>query len=171
MNTNDIEAAADIFATPESLAEWLRDHGLIGDEAVSAADHERALVVREGLRELAAVNNEGEGDPGAIAGLNRVARNLPLLAGFGGPKRWELSPGAPGVPGALGSILAQVLASMDDGTWSRVKTCRRDSCRWVFYDHSRNRSGTWCSMAVCGNRTKAETYRRRHSADHEPESG
>ncbi|HEV2869799.1 MAG TPA: CGNR zinc finger domain-containing protein, partial [Actinomycetota bacterium] len=31
-----------------------------------------------------------------------------------------------------------------------------------FYDHSTNRSGTWCTMSVCGNRRKARAYRRRH---------
>lgn len=38
--------------------------------------------------------------------------------------------------------------------WSRVKVCARDTGRWAFYDASRNRSGTWCSMQVCGNREK-----------------
>jgi predicted RNA-binding Zn ribbon-like protein len=29
------------------------------------------------------------------------------------------------------------------------------------YDRSSNGSATWCSMAVCGGRVKANTYRRR----------
>ena len=43
---------------------------------------------------------------------------------------------------------------MRDGHWQRMKACRNPQCRWVFYDHSRNRTGTWCSMRVCGNRHK-----------------
>ena len=27
-------------------------------------------------------------------------------------------------------------------------------CHWVFYDGSRNRSGAWCSMRICGNRPR-----------------
>ena len=38
--------------------------------------------------------------------------------------------------------------------WTRLKVCARDSCRWAFYDTSRNRSGRWCSMAGCGNIVK-----------------
>jgi predicted RNA-binding Zn ribbon-like protein len=50
---------------------------------------------------------------------------------------------------------------MSDGTWARVKACRAEDCRWAFYDFSRNRSGTWCDMAVCGNRAKVRAYRAR----------
>jgi predicted RNA-binding Zn ribbon-like protein len=42
-----------------------------------------------------------------------------------------------------------------------VKACARESCRYVFFDHSRNRSGRWCSMQVCGNREKTAAYRAR----------
>jgi predicted RNA-binding Zn ribbon-like protein len=50
---------------------------------------------------------------------------------------------------------------MSDGSWQRVKACRADDCHWAFYDFSRNRSGTWCDMAVCGNREKVRSYRER----------
>ncbi len=39
--------------------------------------------------------------------------------------------------------------------------CSSDTCQWAFYDRSKNRSGRWCSMQVCGNRTKTRAYRAR----------
>jgi predicted RNA-binding Zn ribbon-like protein len=48
---------------------------------------------------------------------------------------------------------------MLDGTWVRLKACR--NCHWSFYDYSPNRSATWCSMQLCGNRTKTRAYRSR----------
>jgi predicted RNA-binding Zn ribbon-like protein len=39
--------------------------------------------------------------------------------------------------------------------------CAAEDCRWAFYDRSRNRSRTWCSMEECGNRAKARSYRAR----------
>ena len=51
-----------------------------------------------------------------------------------------------------------------DGTWHRLKACADDGCRWAFYDHSKNRRGRWCSMAVCGNQHKARAYRERAKA-------
>jgi predicted RNA-binding Zn ribbon-like protein len=50
----------------------------------------------------------------------------------------------------------------------RFKACRNDRCRWVFFDASKNRSSTWCSMASCGSRIKARTYRQRRRAAQAP---
>ena len=74
----------------------------------------------------------------------------------------QIVPNATGVNGAVGRILAVVFEAMADETWPRLKACRNDVCRWAFYDHSKNRSGHWCSMAVCGQREKnRRAYRRR----------
>jgi predicted RNA-binding Zn ribbon-like protein len=52
---------------------------------------------------------------------------------------------------------------MADGSWSRLKACRSDTCQWAFIDNARNRSRQWCDMAVCGNREKARRFRSRHA--------
>ena len=61
----------------------------------------------------------------------------------------------------LARLLAIIARAEADGTWARMKACPADNCREAFYDHSRNRSRTWCEMSICGNRAKARTYRRR----------
>ena len=60
----------------------------------------------------------------------------------------------------VGELLAIVARAQADGTWQRMKAC--PACGWAFYDRSRNRSRTWCTMAICGNRAKARGYRARH---------
>jgi predicted RNA-binding Zn ribbon-like protein len=70
-----------------------------------------------------------------------------------------------GVEGALGRILAIVHASIADGTWMRLKACHEHGCEWAFYDHTKNRSGAWCNMGVCGNRAKARAFRERRAAE------
>jgi predicted RNA-binding Zn ribbon-like protein len=60
----------------------------------------------------------------------------------------------------VGELLAIVAHAQADGTWQRMKAC--PACGWAFYDRSRNRSRTWCTMAICGNRAKARSYRARH---------
>ncbi|MCG3040358.1 CGNR zinc finger domain-containing protein [Streptomyces sp. S1A] len=67
-----------------------------------------------------------------------------------------------GVTGALGRCLAIAGRAAFDGTWRRLKVCPSEGCQWAFYDHSKNRSGTWCQMAECGNRAKVNAYRARH---------
>ena len=73
----------------------------------------------------------------------------------------RLEPAAQSVDGALADLVGIVYTAMADGTWSRLKACRRDVCGWLFYDRSRNRSAVWCQMAVCGNRVKTKAYRER----------
>jgi len=63
---------------------------------------------------------------------------------------------------AIDEVLAIAFDAMLDGTWGRLKACR--NCRWSFYDYSPNRSATWCSMQLCGNRTKTRAYRRRRKS-------
>lgn len=41
----------------------------------------------------------------------------------------------------------------------RMKIC--PNCEWLFLDRSKNRSRTWCDMAVCGNRAKARLHYHR----------
>lgn len=61
----------------------------------------------------------------------------------------------------LGPIVAVAFEAMLDGSWRRLKACPQ--CGWAFYDYSKNRSATWCSMSICGNRLKTRAYRRRHA--------
>ena len=165
INTSELSDGTDIIATPEALHAWLTGLGLISrDVAVTESDVRQAIAVREALRTLVLANNNGASpDPDALETLNRATRSAQLVARFEAQGRATLEPFAPGVDGALGRILAVVFKAMEDGTWRRLKGCPADDCWWAFFDETKNRSGTWCTMTTCGNRTKARTYRRRHA--------
>lgn len=165
VNTNDLEGGHDQLESPLLLRQWLADRGLAGPDApTDDASHARALAIREGIRALGRANNAEELDASRVTALNDAARDVPLVASLhAGPEdgAWELLPTATDVDAFLGRIMAIVVRAMADGTWSRVKACRNDTCGWLFFDQSRNRSGTWCTMAVCGSRMKARAYRAR----------
>jgi predicted RNA-binding Zn ribbon-like protein len=65
----------------------------------------------------------------------------------------------------LGLLASAVLGAHADGTWPRLKVCSEDTCQWAFIDSSKNRSRSWCSMRVCGNRTKTRAYRARRQQE------
>jgi predicted RNA-binding Zn ribbon-like protein len=66
----------------------------------------------------------------------------------------------------IGAVLAGTAQAIADGSWQRLKICPGEDCGWAFFDGSRNLSGRWCSMRVCGGRAKARAhYRRRHGAE------
>jgi predicted RNA-binding Zn ribbon-like protein len=162
VNTRDVEEGTDELDGPESLLGWFSGTGLLDDKAIAdEEDLKRSLALREGLRSLLSANN-GEGvKPADLRELNRVAESVCLRVLFDEDGRPTLGPESSGVSAALGRILAAVVRATDEGIWGRLKICTNDACQWVFYDRSRNRSGKWCTMEVCGNRMKARTFRQR----------
>jgi predicted RNA-binding Zn ribbon-like protein len=165
VNTVDLEHGREVLSEPRRLKALLVELGLLERGArLDDAELRRALEVREALRSLALANNGGEADEDAAAVLERAAARGRLTVRFDRSGPAALAPAAGGVDGALADLVAIVHTAFADGTWTRLKACRRDVCHWLFYDHSRNRSAVWCRMAVCGNRTKTKAYRARRAA-------
>ena len=165
VNTLDIENGVEELTTPAALEETLVRIGALSarEGPLSDADLRIALEAREALRALA-LGNSGIAVPDdAFGTLERLARAAQLTIRFDADGRAALVPAATGLDGALGRVLAVVHEAMTDGSWARLKGCPRDVCHWLFYDRSRNGSGKWCAMAVCGNRTNTRAYRRRHA--------
>jgi predicted RNA-binding Zn ribbon-like protein len=163
INTFDLEDGEDDLADPAALTAWLRDHGLLdGAAPADGTDLDRARALREALRDLAAAHNRLPADvDAATRQINRAAARARLTPRIDAAGSARLVPKAHGVDAALGEIIAAVHRAINDGTWVRLKACERGHCRWAFYDASRNRSGRWCSMAVCGSREKSQrAYRR-----------
>ena len=168
VNTVDFDEETEDLSDPESLERWLVHYGLMDSGGpLTSADLDQAVRVREALRNVLVANNGGELDPAAGAALNTAAKTAELLVRFDpadGAARLE--PVRSGIDGAIGRLLAIVERAQCDGTWARLKGCPDVDCGWAFYDWSKNRSATWCSMEVCGNRAKARAYRERHRGAH-----
>jgi predicted RNA-binding Zn ribbon-like protein len=164
VNTHELDSGADELATAAALQAWLAGHGLVRGGRASSVDVLAARGLREAIRSLLLENNGVGVRESAVGVLDETAERARLALRFDPGGSARLEPGATGVDGALGRLVAIAATAMADGTWSRLKACQADPCGWAFYDHARNHSRRWCSMAVCGNRTKARSYRRRHSA-------
>jgi predicted RNA-binding Zn ribbon-like protein len=165
LNTVDLEDDLEVFTSPAALGEWLVTARLISPgTTLTVDDLHRAIAFREALRDLLAAHT-GHPVPGDAADRFRTALGAATLGGAvdasGGI---SLVPRASGLDGALATLLATIHTASVDGTWQRLKTCHNHACRWAFYDASRNRSGTWCAMGICGSRNKARTWRRRHGS-------
>ncbi len=157
INTVERQTDDESLSSPAELSRWLQRRGLNpSGVTVATSDLALALTIREGLRSMLELNAGHDVDSAAIHSLNRALADVPMILAFtdtaGEP---ILRPAKPTQSAAaLAPLVAAVNASRLDGTWERLKVCARDSCRWAFYDSSRNRSGRWCSMAGCGNYIK-----------------
>ena len=140
---------------------WLVGAGLLDpDEPASDADLAWAAAVIEALRSMVFENMGGARDPAAIDLIDAATTQVGLAPRFGVE---GLVPSVGGVRGAVGTILAVAFLAQLDGSWTRFKECASPTCRSVFYDRSKNRSGKWCVMAECGNRSKVRAFRQRHA--------
>ncbi len=162
LNTADLEAGHDDLGTAEDVRAWFT--ASFGDPGEIDSDSPgRVAAVREAIRGLAMANNGGAVYPVDLATLNRVAAEVGLRPRFGAgaAARLEAGPDSRGLERGLGRLVGAVYDAMATGDWRRFKVCARHSCRWAFFDGSRNQSRTWCSMRVCGNRAKAQRHRSR----------
>lgn len=161
LNSVDLESGDDDFASPRELASWLIERDLLPrGTRLSDVERRAAIAFRETVRDVLE-SNAGHAEPAAaLARLDEIAAHVPLQLRLDGEARLEAVRTA-GIQGAIGGFLGIVYESIAQGTWSRLKVCRSDTCRWAFYDSSRNRSGSWCTMAICGNRMKGRAFRRR----------
>jgi predicted RNA-binding Zn ribbon-like protein len=165
----EVEHGAELLRTPGGAQGWLCRHRLLARTGeVSAQELRRLRTVREALRQLAGANGaEAPAIGGANAPrrgtdeLNVAARGAAVELRFDavGPRFVAAAPDE--VDGAIGLLLAITARAMLEGTWSRLKVCPGEDCGWAFFDHSRNQTGRWCSMSVCGGRAKARAHYRR----------
>jgi predicted RNA-binding Zn ribbon-like protein len=165
VNTEIPDFNRDDVATPAALAAWLADRKLVDPgDTVDDALFAEARALRAALRELALANTLGA-PPAADrrTAIDDALGRFPLAVGLveGVPR---LRPAVRGAQGGLATIAAIVAEARAAGSWERLKACRQDTCGWVFFDGSRNRSSSWCSMQVCGGRAKASSYRSRRAA-------
>ncbi|MEA2448819.1 MAG: hypothetical protein QOG63_751 [Thermoleophilaceae bacterium] len=163
VNTLDLEDGSDSIGSPDELRAWLAERELVDAATeLSAGDVRQAQAFREALRKLLLANNGDPLDADAVDAVNEASKRAELQVRVNAEGEAALVPVRTGVEGAIGRLLAIVFRAQADGTWARLKACAlHDSCEWAFYDWSKNRSGTWCDMAVCGNRAKARAYRER----------
>jgi len=166
VNTVDLESGPEELTDPGRLAEWLAAHDL-GAAGATADDSDlgHAIAMREALRGVIGANSGGTVFPVDLATLNQAAASSKLRPRFGSDGRARLEPEAGGVTGALGRIVAAAFAAMDDEDWGRLKLCSSPTCRWAYFDRSRNYSSRWCTMASCGNRAKAKRFRQQRKVE------
>ena len=162
-NTLDIEDGIDHLASTELFEDWLRKHGLAAPRLqLRSSDLIAARRLRDTVRALLTANATGDPDRDAASDLGRLAERhrVALAADEDG----NLTPRVHTV-GRADELLPQLLGVISHaqatGTWPRLKLCQNPECLWAFYDSSKNRSGSWCRMGLCGNRIKNRAYRER----------
>jgi len=172
VNTVDLDPGVEELKDPNTLRAWLVANKLMpGHHPVDDSDLKNALAVREAMRGVIGGNSALPIYPVDLATLNSAAAASRLRMRFAPDGRPRLEPEASGAVGAIGRLVAALYSAMQDEEWERLKLCGSGTCRWAFYDRSKNHSSRWCSMASCGNREKARRFRQKGTAASAPRRG
>lgn len=158
-NTLNLPNGPDEIGSVDRAGDWCLSHGL--PPVADGSELRRLLEFREALREVLYANN-GEGDAAAAWDAVRpYAGSARFSLEVDSRRSLALRPANPKSEGAIAALLAIVYQALLDKTWSRLRACRKASCRFAYYDRTKNGSRSWCSMATCGNQEKAARRRLR----------
>jgi hypothetical protein len=166
LNTKAIKEHPDLLADPVLAQSWVTN-------AVQAWSTTRGDVVRPltltptDVTKLHALRATIAGliaeDVSGSPGIGSVPASLALSDS--GDVRLE--PAGSGWRWLASALWGEILLSQQTGTWRRLKQCHNTDCRSTFYDRSKNNSGVWHNVKVCGNAAnlRASRARRRQHSD------
>ena len=158
----------DLLSTTDLAAAWLATAASTWASRIGVPSpllpelNERDLSALRRLRDaITAVVRAGTGsddDPGPAP----VTGSLVLT--LDGTGRVSTTPrGTTPATWLRSAVLAEMLEAQRADTWRRLKVCRSDSCAVTFYDRSRNNSGVWHDVRICGNAINLRASRERRS--------
>jgi len=75
--------------------------------------------------------------------------------------RWQWGSFASELELPVWAIAQSAALLLTSPAMDHVRMCGSETCRWLFYDTSKNHSRRWCDMKVCGNRMKARRFQKR----------
>jgi predicted RNA-binding Zn ribbon-like protein len=116
----------------------------------------RDLVQLRDLRDVLRRILSAAGDAGKLNGM------LELTMSSGGDV--SATPRGQGADWVRSAVLAECFLAQQHDTWRRLKLCRNHACAAAFYDRSRNNSGVWHDVRVCGNPANLRASRARRRA-------
>jgi Conserved protein containing a Zn-ribbon-like motif, possibly RNA-binding len=153
----DPERSVDRFAVPAHMdgfagaaSEFCAEKALFGELRPTAGEYRPLLIaLREAIDDYFRQRTLGNDDRGRLAKLLETA--AACLKTADEDDRLEAA------------TARSALRLLVEPEPQRMKIC--GNCGWLFLDRSKNRSRTWCDMAVCGNRVKANRHYRRRKAE------
>lgn len=155
VNSYEPQEDAESLDSAAALRDWFAARGLASASSRMTSDDVRAARrVREGLRAVLLTHAGHDADPAVRRELDAELGRIPLRAAFDADGGIRLEGSGTGFERGIAGVLDAVRRAEVAGDWERLKVCARDTCRWAFYDASRNHARRWCSMSGCGNYVK-----------------
>jgi predicted RNA-binding Zn ribbon-like protein len=163
VNTLNAETGRDLLGTAPEATRWLAAARLMpAGSPLTGAQHGALLELREATRQVLSGHADRRDDPEAASRLTVALGScrLALAADPAGGARLVSADHNP-FSRVIGGVAVAIAEAAVTGTWVRLKCCPGQRCGWAFYDRSASSRSRWCSMQVCGARSKMRAYRGR----------
>jgi hypothetical protein len=163
INTRDIGGKVpDLLANRYSAREWLATACAAGNDS---ARPEPSWVTELSERDLSELRSLRSDVQSVVAGLplagRQIARTTLAISGSGDV---QLRPAGTGWREFAGAVWCEVFLSQRAGNFSRLKLCHNPACGSAFFDRSKNNSGVWHDVKMCGNAANLRASRARKRA-------
>ncbi|CAM3754945.1 CGNR zinc finger domain-containing protein [Nocardiopsis rhodophaea] len=145
----------DLLESPAGLRIWLTSTGFPHADSGEAA-HRAVLTARDAIAGVIATPDA----PDAQDALNAVLDRGRLRRALS-PSGPVTSPETATPEWAVAWAACENYLSLVERAADRIRRCEGDHCVLYFFDTSRNGTRRWCSMAICGNRAKAQRHYRK----------
>jgi predicted RNA-binding Zn ribbon-like protein len=150
----------ELLRDADELGRWLAV--LLGIDRVDAVagDVRAAHTLRGALRRCADVVIAGKGPTQAdLDVLNAAAAYPPVVPVLTTELQASVKVASAGQ--ALSSLARDAIDLFSGPLAGRLRECAAPDCALLFVDTSRPGGRRWCSMELCGSRSKARAYRSR----------
>jgi predicted RNA-binding Zn ribbon-like protein len=168
----------DLLATFSDLVRWLVQVDLVSEEEAKKIERqwgrqpqgtetlEQARAFRATLGEMVERIAAGRPVPqDAIEAINEMLRyriGYPQLTRRSGKFERGYHAESQESNQLLGSLAEAASDLLCTCVFSLIKKCQNPACVLFFYDTTKNHARHWCSMTICGNRSKVAAHYRRH---------
>jgi predicted RNA-binding Zn ribbon-like protein len=128
----------------------------------------RATRLRDALRDaFAAIARSTHVVPAWVNPINeilRITEGHDELVRVDAAWKLEFVAREAGMDWLLAAIARSAAEILVEGTNAPVRVCANPGCGLFFWDASRSHRRRWCSMAVCGNRSKVASFAKRRAS-------
>jgi predicted RNA-binding Zn ribbon-like protein len=173
----------DLLGGYEDLVAWLVQANIMNPAQAAAVMaqwnqkdqeqlFEQGIMFRNTLREMAERIVARKSIPdSAVASINQILSRCPgypQLVHAKGRFERQFQSQAARKDGLLAPLAEAAIDLLCSGGLSLVKKCGNAACILYFYDTTKNHTRNWCSMQLCGNRTKVAAHyqRKRNNQKH-----
>jgi predicted RNA-binding Zn ribbon-like protein len=166
----------DLLPSWKDLVAWLIEAGLVTGKEAKESERvwdrhgpetlKQAKAFRSTMRHMA--ERVADGKPVPQAALDTINHLLRHRVGYSQISRQNgrferkyesKSEDTVQLLGLLAEAASDLLVTCD---LSLVKKCQNPACVLFFYDTTKNHARHWCSMSLCGNRSKVAAHYHRH---------